>query len=87
MIEQKYKINPWETVRKRLEEDLGKAEEIDVRSAILCGELGCREIVQDFISRHPDLRCPYMGKVDDPRAYCERLRKEYQESNANSNRG
>lgn len=86
MVEQKYKINQREIVKKRLKEDLGKAEEIDVRSAILCGELGCGEIVQDFISRHPDLRCPYMGKVDDPSAYCERLRKEYQESITNRNR-
>lgn len=77
MIEQDYNINPREVVRRRLLEDLRKVEAIDVRTAILCGELGCGEIVQDFVSRHQSLRCPYIGRVDDPKAYCERLRREY----------
>lgn len=82
---EEYRSTAREAVRGRLEKDLGQLEEIDVRSAVLCGEMGCAEMA-DFISRHRRLRCPYMGRVEDPEGACRRLREEYQAAIAGNDR-
>lgn len=71
-------LNPRQIVEQRLKADLGEADPMDIRSAVLCGELGCDEVTQDYISRNPRLRCPYSGRVENASAHCERLRQEYQ---------
>ncbi|MFB6153637.1 MAG: hypothetical protein ABEJ27_05235 [Halodesulfurarchaeum sp.] len=64
-------------IHRRLREDLGEYDEIDVRSAIFCGEMGCGEREQEILVDHPDLRCPYMDRVENPSGYCRRLRSAY----------
>ena len=77
MMQQGKQNNPREVVKSRLRGDLGDVEAADLRTAILCGELGCGREVQEFIAKHPALRYPYEGRVPDPKTYCERLRREY----------
>lgn len=77
MHKQSTGTNPRKAVIQRLQKELGKAEEIDIKSAVICGEMGCGESMQDFLLKHPELRCPFMGKVEDPRASCENLQKDY----------
>jgi len=71
--------DPRTVIRERLEADLDEIEEADVRSGVFCAEMGCGEREQEFLSQHPRLRCPYMGRVPDPSAHCQRLREEYHE--------
>lgn len=73
-------LNPRKVIENRLRADLGSIEEMDIKSAIICGEMGCGPTEQEYLNKHPLLRFPYMNRVDDPRKYCERLRKEYQEA-------
>lgn len=70
--------DPRAAVRERLEADLDVVEERDVRSAVFCGEMGCDEREQEYLIRHPNLRCPYVDRVDEPRTHCMRLRETYQ---------
>lgn len=69
---------PRAAVESRLREDLRDVEPVDIRSAVFCGEMGCGEREQEYLLDHPDLRCPYMDRVDDPSAYCAQLREAYQ---------
>jgi len=62
-----------------LNEYLGKAEEIDIRSAVLCGEMGCGDMA-DFIFNHDELRCPYNGRVENPQEACHKLHEAYQQA-------
>lgn len=78
MSQKESQENPRKIVKQRLEDDLGSVEEADVRSAIFCGEMGCGEHEQKYLLQHPDLRCPYMDRVDNPREFCMQLREEYQ---------
>lgn len=77
MCEESPETDPRKAVIQRLQKELGKAEEEDIKSAVICGEMGCGESVQDFLLKHPGLRCPFMGKVEDPRTSCENLQKDY----------
>jgi len=67
--------NPREVVAKRLKQDLDEVTENDIRTAVLCGEMGCGDMRQ-FILGHPDLRCPYANQPDGQEK-CERLREAY----------
>ncbi|MDR8390711.1 hypothetical protein NC796_06165 [Aliifodinibius sp. S!AR15-10] len=67
-----------EVVIDHLNEYLGAAEEIDIRSAVLCGEMGCGDMA-DFIFNHDELRRPYNGRVDNPEEACHKLHEAYQQ--------
>ncbi len=70
--------DPRQVVVSRLQQDLGQVEAIDIRTAVLCGEIGCDDQTVKYVEQHPHLRCPYQGRVDDPHHYCMQLRREYQ---------
>lgn len=78
MAMKKEEKNPRQVIKNRLNRDLEEVEEADIRSAVLCGEMGCDEM-ETFISENPQLRCPYSGRVEDPAGACEQLRREYLE--------
>jgi len=67
--------NPREVVERRLIKDLGRATEAHITAGVLCGEMGCGEMME-FIDRHPDLSCPY-GGMRDGKEKCDRLKAEY----------
>ncbi len=69
-------------IRERLESDLDEAVEADIRSGVFCAEMRCGEREQESLSQHPKLRFPYLRRVSDPSAHCQRLRKEYHEAMA-----
>jgi len=69
-------ISPRNVVIERLRQDIGEPTENDIRTAVLCGEMGCEDMRQ-FIENHPVLRCPYADRPDG-RERCERLREAYQ---------
>lgn len=71
--------NPREKVREYLLEHLGQDEEIDLKSAVLCGEMGCGEMSK-FIAASPNLRCPFENRIEQPQEHCKRLREIYQNS-------
>lgn len=69
--------NPRQVIVQRLQQDLGQVEPADIRTAVLCGEMGCDEVTQQYIQSHPGLRCPYQGRVEDPQGHCKQLRTAY----------
>lgn len=77
MSEKDTPATPREATRRRLEKDLESVDEADVRSAVFCGEMGFGDREQEYLHQHPNLRCPYMDRVETPRDHCKRLQAEY----------